>query len=297
MISPYNTVIFGEVLYDCFPDGRQVLGGAPFNVAWHCHAFGLNPVLISSVGKDKYGEEIIYKMKQWGMQTQGMQVEEMHPTGIVEVIISDNEPSYNIKENSAWDFIKAIDLSNLDSNLLLYHGSLALRNQSNQKILDAIIHNNSPSIFTDINLRNPWWKKEFVEKILLRADHAKLNEEELFNISGQDKPLKTSMRDLVQNKKLQMLVVTRGEKGAIIMDSAQNVYEATAPKNNNFIDTVGAGDAFSSIFLVGHHYGWSIKQKLSRALDFANSIVGIHGSTIDDEEFYKPFIKQWQIPV
>lgn len=297
MNSTYKTVIFGEVLYDCFPDGNRVLGGAPFNVAWHCQAFGLNPFFISRVGKDKNGDEIINKMKQWGMQTQGVQVDEEHPTGIVEVTISDNEPSYYIREDSAWDFIESIDLSSLDGDFLLYHGSLALRNLINQKLLDSIICNNNPSVFTDINLRNPWWDKEYIDKILIRSDYAKLNEDELFKISGKEKPVKKLMADLVQDKKLQMLIVTRGEKGAIIMDAEQNIYEDVPAKNSKFVDTVGAGDAFSSIFLVGYHYGWSTQQKLSRALDFANSIVGIKGATIEDNEFYKPFIEKWQIPV
>ena len=130
-----------------------------------------------------------------------------------------------------------------------------------------------------------------------RSDHAKLNEDELLKITGNSKPIKEVIKEFIDDNQLQLLIITRGEKGAIIMDSAHNIFEDSPIKNENFVDTVGAGDAFSSIFLVGHHYRWTTQQTLSRALEFANAIVGIQGATIEDKEFYQFFINQWQIPV
>lgn len=100
-----QTVIFGEVLFDCFPDGKRVLGGAPFNVAWHCQAFGMKPLLISRVGNDTPGEEIQQAMADWGMTTAGLQLDLQHPSGVVDVQFVEGEPVYSIVENSAWDFI------------------------------------------------------------------------------------------------------------------------------------------------------------------------------------------------
>ena len=82
--------IFGEVLYDCFPDGEQVLGGAPFNVAWHLQALGDSPTLISRVGMDARGKQIIESMRSWGMDTSIMQQDSEKPTGIVSIKINRN---------------------------------------------------------------------------------------------------------------------------------------------------------------------------------------------------------------
>ncbi len=75
MSNKNRLVIYGEVLFDCFPDGSNVLGGAPFNVAWHCQAFGLNPLFISRVGNDRQGEQVKQEMQNWSMRTDGLQLD------------------------------------------------------------------------------------------------------------------------------------------------------------------------------------------------------------------------------
>jgi len=85
------TVIFGEVLFDCFPDGNSVLGGAPFNVAWHLQAFGMSPMMISSVGDDELGNKVKSAMQDWSMRTTGLQLDPVHPTGSVDIEFVDGE--------------------------------------------------------------------------------------------------------------------------------------------------------------------------------------------------------------
>ena len=117
--------IFGEVLFDHFPDGRRVLGGAPFNVAWHLQAFGESPLLVSRIGDDADGAAVAHAMDDWDMERAGLQTDPRLPTGRVQVSIEDGEPSYDIVHPSAWD---AIEPPGLDARcLLLYHGTLALR--------------------------------------------------------------------------------------------------------------------------------------------------------------------------
>jgi len=94
-------LIFGEVLFDHFPDGSVVLGGAPFNVAWHLHAFGLKPLMVSRIGHDELGEKVEAAMRSWGMDCSGLQRDPDHPTGTVEVQFDDGEPIYEIVENVA----------------------------------------------------------------------------------------------------------------------------------------------------------------------------------------------------
>ena len=101
--------VFGEVLFDHFPDGSRVLGGAPFNVAWHLQAFGQSPAFISRIGNDPEGDTIRRAMQAWGMRTDSLQIDTKHPTGRVMVELVDGEPAYDIVRPSAWDAIEAQD--------------------------------------------------------------------------------------------------------------------------------------------------------------------------------------------
>lgn len=129
---------FGEILFDVFPDGREVLGGAPFNVAWHLQGFGLAPLLISRVGADAAGERIRAAMAAWGMRLDGLQTDAVHPTGRVTVSLRDGEPSFEIVPDSAWDFIAADELPDLIP-ALVYHGSLAVRHPVSAAALEALL--------------------------------------------------------------------------------------------------------------------------------------------------------------
>ena len=124
-----SIIVFGEVLFDRFPDGASVLGGAPFNVAWNLHAFGLAPLFISRVGDDSLGQTVRSTMKEWGMNTSFLQLDHAHPTGTVDVSIENNEPSFDIVNDRAYDFIDYKSIGQLPEDGILYHGSLALRNR------------------------------------------------------------------------------------------------------------------------------------------------------------------------
>ena len=163
-------VIFGEVLFDCFPDGNSVLGGAPFNVAWHLQAFGLAPLVVSSIGDDDLGEKVLSAMKSWNMNTAGMQSDSVHPTGSVDIEFHNGEPQYTIVEQRAYDHIDAALLPSLPANSLLYHGSLALRNQVSREALTTLKAQHDSTIFMDVNLRDPWWDKQFVLELANDAD-------------------------------------------------------------------------------------------------------------------------------
>jgi len=168
MMSQYaNPIIYGEVLFDCFPDGNQVLGGAPFNVAWHCQAFGLSPLFISRVGNDKLGEQILSAMQDWGMNHTGIQFDNKYATGIVDIQFKHGEPSYTIVENSAWDFIEYSAIPTLQPSAYLYHGSLALRNTESQNTLNLIKSHAEHPLFIDINLREPWWHINLIHQLIM----------------------------------------------------------------------------------------------------------------------------------
>ena len=98
-------IVVGEVLFDEMPDGVRVLGGAPFNVAWHLAAFGLRPLMISRVGADDAGDEVLAAMESWGMDTSGVQRDPVHPTGKVRVELDAGEPTFEILPGQAYDHV------------------------------------------------------------------------------------------------------------------------------------------------------------------------------------------------
>lgn len=288
--------IFGEVLFDHFPDGRQVLGGAPFNVAWHLQAFGCSPLFISRVGNDENGEKIRTSMQNWGMDTRGLQQDPSHLTGTVQVSIKDGEPSYDIVTERAWDFIDAGMLPDVDPGLL-YHGSLALRNPCSAAALQALKTRNEAPVFLDVNLRPPWWEQQRLENLVAGAAWVKLNEHELRTMadsgSGGADDLRSNARELIDRYQLQLVIVTRGAAGAFAMDGNGGSFEITPGSQNAVIDTVGAGDAFASVCILGLVHDWKVDTILPRAQAFASAIVGRRGATIDDRAFYRNLLQQW----
>ncbi len=294
-IMKKNLLVFGEVLFDHFPDGSVVLGGAPFNVAWHLQAFGQSPLFISRVGDDPLGRRVKSAMLAWGMNTSGLQLDSAHPTGMVDVTFPEGEPQFDIVENSAYDFIAYDALPPLPDKALLYHGSLAMRNETSRTALRHLKQTTSFPCFVDINLRPPWWSEESIQQILHEARWIKLNEDELAQLVPQEDDMEKRIAYLLQQLALESLVITQGSAGATAFSTINGQQQVVPQKKTQVIDTVGAGDAFSSILLLGLAMDWSIERTLARAQDFASAIVGIRGATVNDRGFYQPFFDAWNI--
>ncbi|MGZ8193689.1 MAG: PfkB family carbohydrate kinase [Methylobacter sp.] len=287
--------IFGEVLFDHFPDGSKTLGGAPFNVAWHLQAFGQAPRFISRIGRDQTGEAIQIAMQTWNMDLSGLQRDSEHPTGTVQVIIEQGEPSYNILPGQAYDYIAAHELDTKDSQGLLYHGSLALRHEVSKQALDVLKRRHHGKIFMDVNLRDPWWSKAEVLQLVDDADWVKLNHHELQALQSQSPDIKTGLHAFQQAHGLEGLVVTCGEQGALAVTADGEYFDVAPVPALQVIDTVGAGDAFASVLLLGLTLGWSLQLTLERAQSFASALVGQHGAIIRDSDFYRSFIHSWEL--
>ncbi|MFV9616273.1 MAG: carbohydrate kinase family protein [Gammaproteobacteria bacterium] len=286
-------VVFGEVLFDCFPDGNSVLGGAPFNVAWHLQAFGLSPLLISAIGDDELGKKVSSAVQNWKMDTSGLQLDPNHPTGSVDIVFDQGEPQYTIVEHRAYDYIDTALLPLLAENSLLYHGSLALRNQTSRQALAKLKAQHSGSIFMDVNLRDPWWKKEFVLNLADDADWVKLNEDELSLLGCAAGDIESQAGQFIDRHKLQGLVITLGAKGAIALTENGSFAQVKPAQTLEVVDTVGAGDAFTSVLILGLLLQWPLEQTMSRAQDFASLMVGQQGATVHQQNFYQTKINDW----
>lgn len=288
--------IFGEVLFDHFPDGSVVLGGAPFNVAWHLQAFKQNPCFISRIGEDETGAAVQAGMENWRMDLSGLQHDTEHPTGAVQVKIEQGEPSYLIVPEQAYDFIDSDQLPANTTDGLLYHGSLALRNAVSRQALTRLKQNHRGKVFMDVNLREPWWDKTEVLAWVDEADWVKLNHLELRALrAGSSENIEVAMGHFLEVHRLSGLVVTCGEKGAVAIDAAGEQASAAPARALQVVDTVGAGDAFAAVLMLGIHLDWPLQLILERAQSFASGIVGRRGATVQDAGFYRSFVEVWRV--
>ncbi len=229
MSKGQRPLIIGEALFDVMPDGTRVLGGAPFNVAWHLEAFGLRPLMITRVGTDDSGDEVLAAMASWGMDTSGVQRDDTYPTGRVEVDLDDGEPTFHILPDQAYDHLDgglAVRSAAGSTFSLLYHGSLISRGEVSSSALDDLAEALGTPVFVDVNLRDPWWNREDVVASVRRATWVKLNEAEIGLLADDsDAETATIFRG---DHELDAIIVTRGGRGAVVVDGG-GVVEATPP--------------------------------------------------------------------
>ena len=283
--------IFGEVLFDHFPDGRRVLGGAPFNVAWNLRALGSDPLLISRVGTDADGLSVRSAMKVWGLDESGLQNGPGEHTGHVRVQIEDGEPVYDIVHPVAWDAIACPQpLPGCD---LLYHGSLAARTTRSRETLKALRAARPGKVFVDVNLRDPWWDRDTAVNLLDGAHWAKFNEDELGRLAPEGGKPEARARALIERHGLEALLLTAGERGARLFTAGGDSYRTGPARPAGVVDTVGAGDAFSAVTILGILRGWPLQPCLDRAQELASALVGRRGATVHDPDFYAPFTDAW----
>lgn len=295
-----SPVIVGEVLFDCFPDGTAVLGGAPFNVAWHLHGLGLSPIMITAVGDDQHGQQVLRAMQDWGMDVRGVQTDSQHATGRVAVSLQDGMPSYEIVPQQAYDFIdaqRAAACIQDQAHALLYHGSLVARTPQSRSMLDALVSDTALPAFVDINLRAPWYSTAAIGHFMQRSRWVKLNDEELAIVMQSESANPVAVRRLArqcfEHYGLELLIVTLGAQGAIAL-TRDALIEGAPVAASKLVDTVGAGDSFSAVMIAGLIRQWPLAVALERALQFAAAVCEMRGATTRDRTMYQRFLEQWQ---
>lgn len=287
--SGAEITIVGEVLYDCFPDGKQIPGGAPFNVAWNLKALGCSPRFISAVGMDGLGDALVKLSVDWGIDVNGLQRKENHATGIVKVSLNDGSHSFHIQEDAAYDHLELPEVSETDRGGILYHGSLVCRSAKSSETIQLLREQWLGPVFIDINIREPWFDLDRYRPLLTDVDYLKVNESEFEFLARQ--PLSREyaldgMKALMEQYGIRNLIVTCGSDGACWCDG-RIVYQVDSDKTLNVADTVGAGDAFSAVCLKGIVEGWPIGKTLPYANAFAETICTLTGATTQDAAFYE----------
>jgi fructokinase len=295
-------LVFGEILADVFPD-RTVLGGAPFNVARHLAAFGLAPTMVSRIGNDDLGADILRTMSSNGMRTEGVQIDPVLPTGRVLVRMEGSSHHFEILPMQAYDCIdpdEAGRIARTDNPPLLYFGSLGQRHEISRRALKTIVQNVHAYRLLDINLRQPWYTPETLHFSMHNANFVKLNTDELHVLAslgdiGPCSPHEQA-RHLIQTFGLERVVVTCAQAGAWHMDASGTLHQAAdTGRPVHVVDTVGAGDAFTAVCILGICKSWPTGLTLDRANAFAAAICGIRGAVPDSADFYTPFFKEWTL--
>ena len=298
-MADFRPLIFGEALFDHFPDGTRVLGGAPFNVAWHLQGFKACPLMVTAVGEDPEGSEIVRRMAAWGMDTSGVQVHPTRPTGRVTATVEGGEPRYEIEAGQAYDFIYTSGLPQEGLERppdLICHGTLGIRHPTAAEALDYLKDTLATPTLLDVNFRDPWWTRDLVSTHLRGCEWVKVNREEAELIA--DSPVDTEDRlwaaalAIKDTFQIRNLVVTLGPQGALALDE-DGSHRQESPGGIDVVDPVGAGDAFTAVLALGSHAGWPLTITLSRATAFAADLCTLRGATSEDRGLYQEHLEKW----
>jgi fructokinase len=264
-----SVICFGEVLWDILPTGQQP-GGAPFNVAVHLHQLGQPVELISRVGDDELGRELLAFIESKGLSTAHVQRGHSHLTGVVKANVDDaNEVVYKIVQPVAWDYIQYEPaLAELvgQADVLVY-GSLVARQAGSRETLYRLLENARFRVF-DVNLRPPHYTKEVTKYLLDKSHLVKMNHHELAEIMawfGQGPVLDRAkaMQWLAERYQLQAVCVTCGADGAMLWTGGRLYRAPGLPVQVR--DTIGSGDAFLAALLKG----WLAAEEPEAMLRFA----------------------------
>ncbi len=278
---PFKVAAFGEILFDEFPAFRRI-GGAPANVACLCRQFGCEVALISAVGRDADGDELLGFLRERGVND-AFVGRNNYPTGRVEVKLdAAGKAAYTIVENAAWDHIVCTDLlkATLPAFDVFVYGTLAQRSYSRTALFDCIRGLKKECIrFCDLNFRPPWDDPVLTRQSVELATVLKLNDEELpllgnaFGVGPE-----FAVAQVFAETPVRMVIVSCGSAGAEIHHPA-GVSRRPAAKVAKLVDTVGAGDSFAAAAIAGLLRG----DDFDRLNDFANQVAayvcGVPGAT------------------
>ena len=262
----------GEALWDVLPEGKKI-GGAPANFAYHVSQFGLPSCVVSTVGADALGKEIVENFTSKGLNQ--LIAEVPYPTGTVQVEIDQaGVPQYEIKENVAWDNIpwtKQLESLAARTKAVCF-GSLAQRNVVSRntinRFLDAMPGKGDSFVVFDVNLRQGFYNKEILCNSMKRCNILKINDEELVTVSRMFGYPGIDLQDkcwiLLGKYNLKMLILTCGINGSYVFTPGNVSFYPTPMVE--VADTVGAGDSFTAAFIASLLKGKSVVEAHSLAV-------------------------------
>ena len=281
----YTIVGLGEILWDMLPAGKQ-LGGAPANFAYHAQALGAEGVVVSCIGDDDLGREILSQLDGLGLDCQYIAVDKANRTGTVTVKLDANGvPDFTIHENVAWDFIPlSAPLLELAARAdAVCFGSLCQRSDVSRDTVRRFLEKTKPDCLRifDINIRQSYYSKDIIGAMLDTSNVLKLNDDELplvgelLDIKGSESEI---LAELAARYGLRLIVLTKGADGSRLYGPDGDSESKGVPPEK-IADTVGAGDAFTAAVAVGLLNGNGLEQINAHANRVASFVCSQHGAT------------------
>ena len=285
----------GELLWDVLPAGRR-LGGAPVNFAFYAQEQGAEACIVSAVGQDASGDELLGGIAALGLGVRAVQ-RNAHPTSTVEVTLdAAGVPAYRIREQVAWDYIERTAEADaaVAGAAVVCWGSLAQRNAVSRRTILALVDAAPVGCLRlfDINLRLNYYDERIVRDSLERADILKLNEDELPVVArffGLEGAAERVVAQLVERFSLRYVVFTEGGRGSRVTAADGRTSYLATPRVE-VADTVGAGDAFTATFAASLMQGLPMEECHRRAVAVAAFVCTRHGAIAPLSEFMKTVI-------
>ncbi len=277
---------FGEVLWDLFPDGER-FGGAPANFACHAAILGADVWMVSAVGDDRRGHEAMNTLRDLGVEVGLIQIIPDAPTGTVGVALDgQGKPTFTIHECSAWDRIAwKQELDSLVTRAdAVYFGTLGQRSELSRDTIRRCVETARTAgvlRVVDINLRPPFSGEATIRESIERAGILKLSDDELAEvcaacgIPSDDSP-EASLRRLLEIHQLDLVVMTRGARGAVLATPTDFISQPGIEVK--VLDTVGAGDSFTASFLLGILRREPHAENLRKACEVAAAVCSRSGA-------------------
>jgi fructokinase len=289
----FNVIGVGEILWDILPRGKQ-LGGAPANFAYHAGALGARSRVISRVGQDSLGKEILQRLQALGLPVADIQTDASAPTGTVSVQLSeDGQPCFIIHEDVAWDRL-ALTQSSLtavsEADAVCF-GTLAQRREPARSAIRALLAAVRPSALRilDLNLRQHYFSRDIIETSLKLANVVKCNDSELpvlaecLSLHGS---VGQQLEQLARQHAQRLVCLTRGAHGSLLFAAGQWADDPGQPVVVR--DTVGAGDAFTAALALGLLEGKPLDAISRRANQVARYVCSCEGATPPLPDFPDP---------
>jgi fructokinase len=252
----------GEVLWDLLPSGKQ-LGGAPANFVYHARAMGADASLISRVGDDPFGREIIERLFKFGVPACDVSLDAAHPTGTVDVELgADGQPRYVIHTEVAWDYLVTDAIDTAGEADAVCFGTLAQRHKESRASVHALLDATKPECLRvlDVNIRQNFYSAEVLRASLERANVLKFNDAELPVLAEmlelRSKDAKERIADLAERYGLRVVAYTRGAEGSLLFREGEWSERGATPVEVK--DTIGAGDSFAAAVTMGTLLVWTL---------------------------------------
>jgi fructokinase len=286
----------GEILFDIYPTSKK-LGGAPLNFLYHVFKLTGQGNMVSRVGKDILGSNIFEFLNNNNLPVEYIQEDHLHPTGVASVSLNEkSEPTFTIDEERAYDFIEKTSLLEKlinEETDCLYFGTLAQRRNVSRETIQSLFGKNI-KYFCDLNIRQKFYSKEIIETSLKAANILKVSASELKLLNDlfikEDFETEKTARKIITGFDIDFLAVTLGGEGSLIIKKEETNHYKSKPVE--IIDTVGAGDAFASIFCIGCLQNWELDKINKLANDFASELCKINGALPRTDEIYEMMRKR-----